>query len=62
MLEKFDDGSLSEALVKLSDAYDTQDTTLFRQAAHKLTSAAGYVGATLIQRCCKEIQNAHTNE
>ena len=61
LLEKFEEGSLSEALGKLTDAYDAQDTTLFRQGAHKLSSAAGYVGASLVQRCCKEIQKAHDN-
>ena len=52
---------LSDAPVRLAairTAIEAQDPTALQRAAHTLKGAAGTIGATALQQCCKDLEGA----
>jgi HPt (histidine-containing phosphotransfer) domain-containing protein len=62
MLEKFEGLSLSLEMKRIAEAIDENDFLKMNQAAHKLTSASGYVGASIMHYVCVRMQKAFGNK
>ena len=61
MMENFEDMSLIKNLTNLKEFYESRDNKQFREEAHALKGAAGYLAAGKVSDITAKIQTAYFN-